>query len=127
MKRIHKNVKCLLFLLLASNSQDLMAQTDQQGQYFYKKQYIPAPLPTYLATKDFLPSPVYEDTLLVKTYWKAWELAFRNFHEPTPENGFVSQYIDAAFSSKTFQWDDCFMTMFCNYAYPLVPGIGTKG
>ena len=58
-------------------------------------------------------------------YWKAWELAFRNFHEPAPGSGFVSQFIDAAFNQNIFQWDTCFMTMFCNYAHPLVPGIGS--
>ena len=58
-------------------------------------------------------------------YWKAWELAFNNFHEPASGSGFVSQFIDAAFNQNIFLWDTCFMTMFCNVAYPLVPGIGS--
>jgi glycogen debranching enzyme len=61
----------------------------------------------------------------VKTYWKAWELGFHNFREPAPQSGFVSQFIDAAFNQNIFLWDSCFMSIFCNYAYPLVPGIST--
>ena len=73
-----------------------------------------------------MPSPIDDDhPLWIETYWKAWELGFHNFRAPTPENGFVSQFIDAAFSQNIFLWDSCFMTMFCNYAYPLVPGIST--
>ena len=105
------------------------AQVEQRevlGRYFTKKAYNPAPLPRFEDLKDELPSPIYDDNpLWVKTYWKAWELAFHNFHEPAPQSGFVSQFIDAAFNQNIFLWDSCFMTMFCNYAYPLVPGIST--
>lgn len=125
MKRHYKNIFWLLLLLLGCGGYT-KAQNANQEQYFSKRKYIRTPLPTYQMTKKLLPSPIYdEDTSLIVTYWKAWELAFSNFHEPTEENGFVSQYIDAAFNKSTFQWDDCFMTMFCNYAYPLVPGIGS--
>lgn len=44
-------------------------------------------------------------------------------HEPSLESGFVSQFVDAAFNQNIFLWDTCFMTMFCNYAHPYVPGI----
>ncbi len=101
-------------------------EAETAGVYFPKKQYMPKPLPTFEAAQDRLPAPVYDDQpLWVETYWKAWQLAFRNFHEPTPQNGFVSQFIDAAFNENIFLWDSCFMTMFCNYAHPLVPGIST--
>ncbi|MCX6133233.1 MAG: trehalase family glycosidase [Ignavibacteriales bacterium] len=63
--------------------------------------------------------------MLVRLYWKAWEIAFRNFHEPAPASGFVSQFIDAAFNDNIFLWDTAFMTMFCNVGYPLVPGIAS--
>ena len=97
-----------------------------QGMYFAKKAYRPAPLPKFETTRDKLPSPIFdENPVWVKMYWKSWELAFRNFHEPAPESGYVSQFIDAAFNQNIFQWDTCFMTMFCNYAHPLVPGIGS--
>lgn len=98
----------------------------QQGVYFSKKQYEPMPLPTFEATRGRLPSPIFdEDPNYVRCYWKAWELAFRNFHEPAKGSGFVSQFIDAAFNQNIFLWDTCFMTMFCNYAHPCVPGIGS--
>ncbi len=73
-----------------------------------------------------LPSPVVDaHPLWVDFYWKAWELAFRNFYEPAPGSGFVSRFIDAAFNENIFLWDSCFMTLFADVAYPLVPGIST--
>ena len=105
------------------------AQVNQKevlGQYFAKKAYKSASLPKFEELKGELPAPIYDDNpLWIKTYWKAWELAFRNFHEPAPQSGFVSQFIDAAFNQNIFLWDSCFMSMFCNYAYPLVPGISS--
>ena len=99
---------------------------ETQGQYFDKKEYVPQPLPTWAETKARLPSPIFDDQpVYVQMYWKAWELAFRNFYEPRPGSGFVSQFIDAAFNQNIFLWDTCFLTMFCNYAHPLVPGIGS--
>jgi glycogen debranching enzyme len=98
----------------------------EQGMYFAKKRYEPKPLPTFAATKDRLPAPIFEeDPNYVRCYWKAWELAFKNFHEPAPGSGYVSPFIDAAFNQNIFLWDTCFMTMFCNYAHPYVPGIGS--
>ncbi|MHC4691986.1 MAG: MGH1-like glycoside hydrolase domain-containing protein [Planctomycetota bacterium] len=98
----------------------------EQGIFFTKKKYLPKPLPVFSITKDKLPSPIFdEDQDYIKCYWKAWELAFRNFHEPKPSSGFVSQFIDAAFNENIFLWDTCFLTMFCNYAHPHVPGIAS--
>jgi hypothetical protein len=97
-----------------------------QGIYFAKKEYVPHPLPTFAETRDRLPNPIYdENPLYVQMYWKTWELGFRNFYEPKPGSGFVSQFIDAAFNENIFLWDTCFLTMFCNYGHPLVPGIGS--
>jgi hypothetical protein len=122
----YERMLCMLLLLSSLSFCRLDAQDGQQGAYFVKKIYVHASLPVWATSKDLLPSPVYEeDTLLVKTYWKAWELAFNNFYEPSARNGFVSPFIDAAFNNNIFLWDACFMTLFCNYAHPLVPGIGT--
>ncbi len=97
-----------------------------RGVYFPKKSYVAAPLPRFEALKSQLPAPIVDDNpLWVATYWKAWELAFRNFHEPPPGSGFVSQFIDAAFNDNIFLWDSAFMTLFTNYGAPLVPGIQT--
>jgi hypothetical protein len=94
--------------------------------YFARKTYVPKALPKFEGTRDKLPSPIFdEDPACVQMYWKAWELAFRNFYEPPPGSPFVSQFIDAAFNQNIFLWDTCFMTMFCNYGYPYVPGIGS--
>lgn len=96
----------------------------EQGSWFAKKEYEPMPLPVFSEVKDRLPAPIFDESPAhVRCYWKAWELAFRNFHEPDPGSGFVSQFIDAAFNQNIFLWDTCFLTMFCNYGHPHVPGI----
>ena len=101
-------------------------RTDVWEAVFSNKQYQPRPLPTFADAKDRLPSPVYdENPLYVQMYWKTWQLAFRNFHEPKPKSGFVSQFIDASFNENIFLWDTCFLTMFCNYGHPWVPGIAS--
>jgi hypothetical protein len=83
-------------------------------------------LPAFEDTKPNLPAPIYDaEPAWLDLYWKARELAFRNFHQPAPASGFPSRFIDAAFNQNIFMWDTCFMTMFCNYAHPLVPGIGS--
>lgn len=96
----------------------------KQGIFFSKKKYVSKPVPVFEATRDKLPSPVFDENPdYVRCYWKAWELVFKNFHEPAKDSGFVSQFIDAAFNQNIFLWDTCFLTMFCNYAHPYVPGI----
>ncbi len=97
-----------------------------RGMYFSKKSYSRAALPGFEQTRKLLPEPVYEqDPRWIELYWKAWEIAFRNFHEPAPGSALVSQFIDAAFNENIFLWDSCFMTMFCDAAHSLVPGIST--
>jgi len=109
-----------------TTAQDYLEPTQGVGRYFWKKEYVPAPLPKYEEVRSQLPSPIDDDhPLWVETYWKAWELAFSNFHEPAPSSGLVSQFIDAAFDQSIFLWDSSFMTLFTNLASPLVPGIST--
>jgi len=99
---------------------------EEQGMFFTRKEYIHHPLPQFDKTKSLLPSPIYdENPLWVETYWKAWEMAFKNFHEPASGSGFVSQFLDPAFNENIFLWDGAFMTMFLNTAHPLVPGISS--
>ncbi len=115
--------KWMLGLLLgAACAQSLHAQVN----IFQSLTYRAPPIPTFEQTRDQLPSPIYEQTpAYVQMYWKAWELAFRNFHQPEPGSGFVSPFIDASFNENIFLWDTCFMTMFTNFAHPLVPGIAS--
>lgn len=96
------------------------------GQFFATTRYSPQPLPLFADLRDALPSPIYDSRPdWIATYWTAWRIAFDNFRRPTPGSGFVSNYIDAAFSDNVYLWDSVFMTMFCNVAAPLVPGIQT--
>jgi len=81
---------------------------DTRGKYFARKAYDRKPLPKFAETRNKLPGPIYdEDPACVDMYWKAWELAFRNFHEPAQSSGYVSQFIDAAFNQNVFLWDTC--------------------
>ncbi len=116
----------LILLVVCGPASSAEPGEPPQGVYFAKKEYVPKPLPDFAETKARLPNPVYDDNALyVKMYWRTWELAFRNFYEPQPGSGFVSQFIDAAFNKNIFLWDTCFLTMFCNYGHPLVPGIAS--
>jgi hypothetical protein len=115
-----------LLLAARGRAQGSSVTGDELGQYFSKKRYIAAPPPQWQETHERLPAPIYDRRPdWIAMYWKSWEIAFRNFHEPAPQSGFVSQFIDAAFNENIFLWDSCFMTMFCNYACPLVPGVAT--
>src|SRR5580704_3018013 len=79
------------------------AANETMGMYFAKKAYEAKPLAKFAKLRSQLPSPVYDDNpVLVRLYWKAWALAFHNFHEPAPQSGFVSQFIDAAFNKNIF-------------------------
>lgn len=72
--------------------------------------------PTFDQIKEKLPQPFWKtknDAILC--YWKAWEIAFSNLHKVSPENGFISPYIDAAFNGNIFMWDTSFMTLFGRY------------
>ncbi len=124
MKRI-RTAFLLFSLILVVNLSN--AQNDSmQGIFFAKVRYDAHPLPRFDETKEFLPHPIYdENPLWVETYWKTWELAFKNFHAPAEGSGFVSQFLDAAFNANIFFWDTAFMTMFLNVAHPLVPGISS--
>ncbi len=114
----------LVILLIACSCTN--GYTQPQGMYFSKKIYVPSKLLTFTEAKDKLPKPIYdEDTSYLRCYWKTWEIAFKNFYEPTPQSGFVSQFADAAFSDMIYLWDDCFITMFLNYGHLYVPGIRT--
>lgn len=76
---------------------------ERTGMYFAKKVYEAKPLPKFAELRPELPSPIYDDNpVLVRLYWKAWELAFHNFYEPPPHSGFVSHFIDAAFNKNIF-------------------------
>ena len=101
---------------------DLMMKS--RGLFFPKRKYEPQPLPIFEETRHRLPQPIYDENPdYVKCYWKAWELAFASFRQPEPGSPFVSNYIDDAFGPSLFLWDTAFMTMYCNYAHPYVPGI----
>jgi len=81
-------------------------------------------VPKFEQLRTALPQPILDSKPnWIAAYWKAWEFASRNFHEPSSGSGFPSRFIDAAFSDNIYFWDTAFMTMFCNIAGKLVPGI----
>lgn len=83
-----------------------------------------APLPGYDAAR--LPALIADEhPSWVAMYDYAWQTAFSNLRQPTPESGFVARYIDTAFNDAIFLWDSCFMTMFGRYADHVFPFIRT--
>jgi glycogen debranching enzyme len=97
---------------------------EARGRYFPKKVYTEGPLPSFAASKDLLPAPVLVgNPELVELYWFCWRLAFDHLKQPTPQNGFVSNYLDEAFNPNIFQWDTIFMVMFARYGHHVFPAI----
>lgn len=87
-----------------------------KNPYIGAEQNLASP-PKFEDIKDKLPKPVWDGhELQIGGYYRAWELAFSNLFPATKENGFVSPFIDAAFSNDIFMWDTCFMLMFGRYA-----------
>ena len=75
-----------------------------------------ADLPSLLQAREALPDPFWTDhTAVSDCYWRAWELAFSNLKQPTPENGFAANYCDTAFNGNLFMWDSAFITCFGVY------------
>ena len=136
MKRLFKSPAllryvCVISVFAATYLSIFLGGTSAQkgeefGKYFSKKKYLHKPLAQWCDTRGKLPSPIDDDhPLWIKLYWKAWEVAFIHFHEPGPHSVFVSQFIEPAYNEDTAQWDSSFMSMFCNYGDPLVPGISS--
>ncbi|TWT40957.1 Glucosidase YgjK precursor [Phycisphaerae bacterium RAS1] len=81
-------------------------------------------MPTFAGLRDQLPAPIYEENpAYVDCYWEAWRVVCAHVRQPTAESGFVSPYVDLDFNQNIFFWDTCLMTMFCNYAPGLTPGV----
>jgi hypothetical protein len=112
-------------ILVPRRSPKLM-QPLERGIRYRNRSSPTTPLLRFEDSRQRLPDPIYdEEPSWVELYGKAWELAFRNLHDPAPGSALVSRFIDAAFNENIFLWDSCFMTMFCDVAHPLVPGICT--
>jgi hypothetical protein len=80
------------------------------------KAHVLSPLPSFAKSRDRLPQPFWAGhESAIACYWKVWGIAFRNLRLPTPENGFVSPYIDTAFNGHLFMWDSAFILMFARY------------
>src|SRR5258708_5303803 len=97
---------------VVSAGEPALAADQQQvfGEYFYKKKYVPAPLPTFDRVKDKLPEPVIDGSPgLLPMYWKCWQLAFAHLKQPVSGSPLVSNWLDPWFSPNIFQWDTCFM------------------
>lgn len=92
------------------------------NRWVSENQFISAPrespeLPPFSLAREILPNPFWEGhESTIACYWRAWELAFSNLKQPTPENGFPSNYCDTAFNGNLFMWDSSFITFFGVYA-----------
>lgn len=115
-----------IYLLLTLSVLPLAEMTaqEEQGMYFYRKEYIPAPLPSFEESRNDLPAPVWEENPeWVELYWKAWEIAFSNLKQPPAGSPLVANWIDEGLSPQIFQWDTHFMAMFGRYANHIFPFI----
>ena len=66
--------------------------------------------------QELLPQPFWlGNETAIELYWKTWEIAFSKLMAATPENGFVSPYLDTAFNGHLFMWDSAFAMQFGMY------------
>lgn len=81
---------------------------DSYNPYFEHNEYVGAKqrydsLPTFVQSVTLLPKPHWKGhDDVIKSYWRAWEIALGNIKNPTPANGYVSPYIDPAFNGNIF-------------------------
>ena len=117
-----KRTLSILALYLFSFS--ILSAQEDRGAYFHRKEYFPAPLPSYQESKAQLPSPVWDENPgWVELYWRAWEIAFSNLQQPPEGSPLVANWIDEGLSPQIFQWDTHFMVMFGRYAAHIFPFI----
>lgn len=73
-------------------------------------------LPTYEEGKGALPRPHWPNNPdAIRCYDKVWSLAFKNLKNPLPGTGYITPFIDTAFSKEIFMWDSSFILMFARY------------
>jgi hypothetical protein len=107
-----------------SNNNTVHPEQWARGTFFQKKTYKDTSLLTFEEARRHLPEPIFDSRPdYIECYWRTWEIAYKNALVPTPESGFVSNFVDAAFSDNIYLWDSAFITMFCNLAHPYIPGI----
>jgi Mannosylglycerate hydrolase MGH1-like glycoside hydrolase domain len=83
---------------------------------FISRRPDPADLPVFSHSRETLPDPFWAGHPEVSDcYWRAWELAFGNLKQPTPENDFAANYCDTAFNGNLFMWDSAFVTCYGVY------------
>lgn len=76
-----------------------------------------SPPPTFEDARNLLPQPFwFGGEGAIDCYWRSWEIGFSHLLSPTPENGFVSPYLDTAFNGHLFMWDSAFAMQFGMYA-----------
>jgi len=91
---------------------------------YLSKPYQKTSLPAY--NRDALPQMIWEGRDdVVAMYDFAWQTAFENLRQPTPESGFVSNFIDTAFNGNLFMWDSCFILLFGRYGRGVFDFMGT--
>ncbi len=74
------------------------------------------PVPNFAHIRSKLPQPHWQGhEEAIDCWWKTWELAFKNTHAASPENGFIRNYIDTAFNGNLFLWDSVFILLFARY------------
>ncbi|RMH57050.1 MAG: hypothetical protein D6679_07965 [Candidatus Hydrogenedentota bacterium] len=92
--------------------------------HFDKKRWDGKPLPKWEEARSILPEPVFEGwPAAVEAYWGAWKIALRNMRQPTPKNGFVSNYMYMDFSNAIFAHDTTFMVAYGRYGHRLFSAV----
>lgn len=124
---ISRVLNCILFLSIISLSKGVASDQEPYTSFYVPNKYVQENgflkehqnlmhPPQFAKIKEKLPRPEWDARPdVISSYWKAWEMGFSNIKAATPQNGFISPYIDPVFNGNIFMWDCSFMTMFGKY------------
>ena len=78
------------------------------------------PIRPFEEAKEKLPVPILPESLAQhaaweRMYWRAWELAWSNLHQPAEGTGFVSNYIRPPTHDHIYMWDSAFSALYGIY------------
>src|SRR5690606_36723798 len=87
-----------------------------QRNRFRNQSYTSRPIPPFQEIQPLLPEPILpQRPHWVEMYWRAWEIAWSNLHQPRTRSGFVSNYISNGSDDYVSMWDSASVIQFGLY------------
>ncbi|MEM7799223.1 MAG: glycoside hydrolase, partial [Chloroflexota bacterium] len=88
-----------------------------KNQYRHQT-YEAAPILSFEEARAQLPVPIMPGSQYdpwIRMYWRVWEIAWTNLHQPAEGTGFVDNYIRPDTHDHIFMWDSAFSALYGIY------------